>query len=1726
MTGRDREFYETVIEFRADGIARTKDEIDDLTKSLNDAAAAGQILEDDTLNNLTAALSRMKSEIDQTEIRLEAMARGFSDVVREAAKANKVFREFNAEDAVKGGPVNKFENLSNFTDAELKQAIAAQDALTLTVEGTARAYFNLKNQIEQVDARRGQAKAAADLERELAGVDELQAAYIRVGHAKRAVRDAEANRAKADDPEKELQAVRELEKAERNLATARKNVQAVSQRRADDRVKEEAREVKELEKSLQNLSKAYRDAKNSADKGFVAGPAAIEAAEDRVLKARFAVYQNQANLVNLMGESRTTAQTAQATQGLADAYTELAGANAHANRVAEETVDRMPRLRYAMYDVSEIAAIAGAALTAFGVAGTVMATGMDHAFANVVRTTETYLDATGSSVVSLRKEFDELFATMPTSWGNLTEIGTLAGQLNIASDSVGEFTKLVQQFASSTNVSVEASATAFGRLSQILRVPASELQNLGSSILTVGVNSVATESQIIAISQNIAGIAVTAGLTADQVFGLSAALASLGTPPELSRGVVTRLFTNIMTSINEAGDSLDQFARYAGMSAEQFAEAWGRDATGALYELMKGIGQLDSQAQLSALNDLGIKQVRDIPAVLRLAQNYDILGQSLKDAADGYREGTALSEHYGVISETVASRIEILKNSFQMLMASFSVGEGIVRGIVDILTHLVNGLRGLIELPVIGHFTQFGLILTAVTGPVLILVGALVRLFGSVLGIRQVLIEAGINLRVFTTQADAATLSTGNLTKAVWGGVTALKGFKTILMGLGLGLVATAISTAVAAFTSSTEGAAQAAEDLKINVDGLVDAMRKDAQAVQDGTANYALFTRAIESSEAATGNWTDSLNQIWGTSHDVVDGVDGMTTSVERYTFALGENTAAALANQLASSESFREIMEANQEVLSQSGFNVADYIESLFEGSADTYIAALQEKAQAWRQGMLEEYEQLQRDLRALVSERDEENRWTDRYTQLSAQIDQVKEQMGALEHNIFSLDFDNVFTALSGQAETFTGDINDAVWATDVFNATMDQLGYSADDLEGSLANATNAVEEFTEGLWGGIDTSHAFESSMASMIDSFINNGNTISEFTEEGRANFAALKRAVEDLAASSGDDLSVFATGLMSMFAQMEGAGIELGAEVDFLKARMIDAFSRTYGVALDTRAADKGIQQFIQNVLAALRARAQLERGKLQTMQLNAPGVTGTSLGLRPELHDSARQALSAQEAALDATNAQILEVTRLGNSIQSHVNQGATNAFNSMGKAADRAGRSTKKAGDTAKKAGKDAASGAKEAKAEIYTLVDYARDLESVWKRAFDIRFSGQQSYDKIAGSWFKIADAFENAEERVRDLRLELRSLNADVNSLQADVSQQEYFLRIALEYGDTRRAEQIQARIGELNAELAKKNDEVTKTTKELGKAQQDTSRDLEGNSEAARTNRGDILGLVQAYQDHIGKLAESGMGTADLQRVTEELRRQFVEQGVQLGYSRADLEKYARAFDDVTYAINNVPRNITVTATANMNPAELAMREWLARKRTVTVDTQVNAPSSVSGGTYRPSSVAVGGGGISTPTIKTDTPLVVKLENRPGSWRNVFNLFFDSGGMVPEYHATGGVAGLHPGRPKGSDIVPAWLTPGEAVTQKRAVDYYGPGFFNALNEMKVPRYFAQGWNNRGNAGAAGALGMVSLSAMTIQQLAAAIKPHLYLDGREVAQSVSRANARSTSVGSS
>lgn len=224
------------------------------------------------------------------------------------------------------------------------------------------------------------------------------------------------------------------------------------------------------------------------------------------------------------------------------------------------------------------------------------------------------------------------------------------------------------------------------------------------------------------------------------------------------------------------------------------------------------------------------------------------------------------------------------------------------------------------------------------------------------------------------------------------------------------------------------------------------------------------------------------------------------------------------------------------------------------------------------------------------------------------------------------------------------------------------------------------------------------------------------------------------------------------------------------------------------------------------------------------------------------------------------------------------------------------------------------------------KIRTLTDYANDLSAVFSRAFELRFSSGTALDAITKSFQKIAKATSDARE-------EINELNADIQSLQADQALQQYFLSVAEAYGDTLKAQEIRAN-------LAKIDNDLTKKTQSLQKAQDKTNKTLVGNSEAAIENRSEINGLVKQYQDYVKALANSGLNQEELRVKTAELKADFIAQATQLGYNVEDLGLYAAAFDDVTFAINNIPRNITVGM--DINPAVTALNELLAKTQETT----------------------------------------------------------------------------------------------------------------------------------------------------------------------------------------
>src|SRR5690625_1149087 len=428
--------------------------------------------------------------------------------------------------------------------------------------------------------------------------------------------------------------------------------------------------------------------------------------------------------------------------------------------------------------------------------------------------------------------------------------------------------------------------------------------------------------------------------------------------------------------------------------------------------------------------------------------------------------------------------------------------------------------------------------------------------------------------------------------------------------------------------------------------------------------------------------------------------------------------------------------------------------------------------------------------------------------------------------------------------------------------------------------------------------------------------------------------------------------------------------------------------------------------------------------------------------------------------------------------------------------------------------------------EAQKELRTLVDYASDLDSVWNRAFDIRFGVSIARDNSAEALQSLKDRAEEAQIAIRDARQQIQELRASLQQLAADRSILQYQLGVAIEYGDELRAAQIRAELADNAAEAKDRENELADANKELKSAQDEATKSLTGNTEGSRANREQVMALVQAYQAEIIALANSGASTDQLNARTQQLRAEFVRQLTQMGYNRSEVERYAKSFDDLRVVIGRVPRNITVRA--NANPAQQALNEFVARNNNRRINMRVSTsglPRSVSGGTYRPSRVNVGSGGISTPRIntnRTDTNIFDVWQTRTKKSHN-FN--FAGGGKVG-YLASGGVHGLHPGAPRGTDTVPAWLTPGEFVQRKKAVDYYGLPFMNAINSLKFPKYLAAGTpgGGTGGGGAGPRIQAVVLLPHQMRQLADMISIDIDIWQRQIAGAANSSNVRDSRRG--
>ena len=285
----------------------------------------------------------------------------------------------------------------------------------------------------------------------------------------------------------------------------------------------------------------------------------------------------------------------------------------------------------------------------------------ESAMAGVAKTT----DLSESELNDMGEAIKDLATKIPATAVEIANVTEAAGQLGIAKEDLLSFSEVMVNLGVATNLSSEEAASALAKFANVVGMSAENYERLGSTIVDLGNNFATTEADIVSMATRLSSTGAIVGLTEAQIMGIATALSSVGIEAEAGGSAISKLLKQFETMVATGDESLADFAEIAGMSAQEFSEAWGEDAVGALSAFIDGLGAVDDAggSSVAVLDELGITEVRLSNAVLSLASSNGVLNKALETANTAWEENTALAKEASTRYETTESKFQLLSNA-------------------------------------------------------------------------------------------------------------------------------------------------------------------------------------------------------------------------------------------------------------------------------------------------------------------------------------------------------------------------------------------------------------------------------------------------------------------------------------------------------------------------------------------------------------------------------------------------------------------------------------------------------------------------------------------------------------------------------------------------------------------------------------------------------------------------------------------------------------------------------------------------------------------------------------------------------------------------------------------------------------------------------------------------------------------------------------------------------
>ena len=688
---------------------------------------------------------------------------------------------------------------------------------------------------------------------------------------------------------------------------------------------------------------------------------------------------------------------------------------------------------------------AATALAAGGVASAKFAIDFEDSFAGVKKT----VDATPEQLAKIKQGIIDLSTTgidgrgaIPQTTTELNELAAAGGQLGISQENIIDFTEVMAQMGSATNLVGEEGAATLARFQNVMGVGQNEIRNIGSAIVDLGNHSATTESEIAEMALRMGKYGSSVRMSAADVLGYSAALSSLGIEAQMGGSAIGRTWLSIETAVASGGEGLTKFAKYSGKSAEEFKKQWNTDSSGAFNGLLKGLQSAENLTL--ALDDLGINNTQDIQAMMALVNGYDLVTESVNRSNTAYQENTALQEEFNAKNETTASKLANTKNN--IVEAARSIGETMLPSIKDASTTVANFAKGLSQM----SDGQKKVVVN--TGATVIALGALSKVgVGVIKGAGDFVEGLGVisdKLPIIADATSAIKVSTAGLGSSfsalapIFGAVLApaavVAGYKVVADH-----VTEAIENNAKLGQSYKElySQWQDADNQVSHLENLRSEYEKLNESINSGTLNP-------EELESAKNRINDIMQEIKATTND--DTIKLMIDTGE-FDSAL----ALAVSNAQDSANEIKDALDLTSGKKAQKA--VSEGYDALQKGSSYgmDYKNQKEEMSQWLQQAtdVKEKYQQLQEEMTAAYASGDKERR------------QKAIQARDAFVNEMTDSEFSKAYEKMQGQKFSF-GEMKDVQKQVDNIKAAYNEISTSIEKMDERANNGRESLQAVAE------------------------------------------------------------------------------------------------------------------------------------------------------------------------------------------------------------------------------------------------------------------------------------------------------------------------------------------------------------------------------------------------------------------------------------------------------------------------------------------------------------------------------------------------------------------------------------------------------------------------------------------------------------------------------------